>query len=223
MHCGEPGLHCRYSPCGRVAPFELGIISHAESYQGKMATLGVEQGLSRMSIASQAAGLLLVAVLSKHPLLEEVPVSPARYSRSLCRISHPSLAYEADSERRPEPGTDPPPREAWPLCPHCPQRSQRQPSRCAQESPPHAAAQGDWYKIVHFPDRRFRNPMGETDPATKIELSRHFAAGYLLTNLLQAEPAVDDTVELLLGWLAGQARRRAQSRRPGPLLHVHDL
>lgn len=60
---------------------------------------------------------------------------------------------------------------------------------------------GDWYKIVHFPDRRFRNPMGETDPATKIELSRHLAAGYLLTNLLQAEPAVDDTVELLLGWL----------------------
>lgn len=59
---------------------------------------------------------------------------------------------------------------------------------------------GDWYKIVHFPDRRFRNPMGETDPATKNELSRHLAAGYLLTNLLQAEPAVDETVELLLAW-----------------------
>ncbi|KAJ0117715.1 Pisatin demethylase [Diaporthe amygdali] len=60
---------------------------------------------------------------------------------------------------------------------------------------------GDWYKIVHFPDRRFKNPMGETDPATKNELSKHVASGYLLSNLLQAEPAVDDTIELLLGWL----------------------
>ena len=52
--------------------------------------------------------------------------------------------------------------------------------------------------------------MGETDPATKIKLSRHLAAGYLLTNLLQAEPAVDDTVELLLGWLD----RHADKHRP---------
>ncbi|KKY36709.1 putative benzoate 4-monooxygenase cytochrome p450 [Diaporthe ampelina] len=57
---------------------------------------------------------------------------------------------------------------------------------------------------------RLRNPMGETDPATKIKLSRHLAAGYLLTNLLQAEPAVDDTVELLLGWLD----RHADKHRP---------
>ncbi|ROW09024.1 hypothetical protein VMCG_02856 [Cytospora schulzeri] len=69
---------------------------------------------------------------------------------------------------------------------------------------------GDWYKIVHFPDRRFKNAMGETDPATKSELSRHLASGYLLGNLLQAEAAIDDTVELLLGWLD----RHADERRP---------
>lgn len=69
---------------------------------------------------------------------------------------------------------------------------------------------GDWYKVVHFPDRRFRNAMGETDPAAKNELSRHLAAGYLLSNVLQAEPAVDDAVELLLGWLD----RHADERRP---------
>ncbi|KUI71583.1 Pisatin demethylase [Cytospora mali] len=69
---------------------------------------------------------------------------------------------------------------------------------------------GDWYKIVHFPDRRFKNAMGETDPATKNELSRHLASGYLLSSVLQAEPAIDETVELLLGWLD----KHADERRP---------
>lgn len=69
---------------------------------------------------------------------------------------------------------------------------------------------GDWYKMMHFPDRRFKNAMGETDPATKNELSRHLASGYLLSNVLQAEPAIDDTVELLLGWLD----QHADERRP---------
>jgi cytochrome P450 len=60
---------------------------------------------------------------------------------------------------------------------------------------------GSWYKIVHFPDARFRNPMGATDPREKNELSKHLAAGYTLTNLLQAEPALDATVAQLLDWL----------------------
>ncbi|ROW02698.1 hypothetical protein VSDG_01937 [Cytospora chrysosperma] len=74
---------------------------------------------------------------------------------------------------------------------------------------------GDWYKIVHYPDRRFKNAMGETDPAAKNELSRHLAAGYLLSNVLQAEPAVDGAVELLLGWLD----RHADERKPVDLDH----
>lgn len=93
---------------------------------------------------------------------------------------------------------------------------------------------GDWYKIVHFPDKRFKNAskmrsipflrfsfhaydkvilrqkmlsltqfltVGETDPAKKNELSRHLASGYLLSNLLKSEPAIDSTIELLIQWL----------------------
>lgn len=58
--------------------------------------------------------------------------------------------------------------------------------------------------------------MGETDPATKVELSRHLASGYLLSNLLQSEPAIDDTVELLLGWM-DQAADEGQSIEPDQL------
>lgn len=59
--------------------------------------------------------------------------------------------------------------------------------------------------------------MGETDPATKIELSRHTASGYLFSNLLQSEPAVDSTVELLLGWL-DRAAEEGQPIEPNKLL-----
>lgn len=58
--------------------------------------------------------------------------------------------------------------------------------------------------------------MGETDPATKIELSRHLASGYLLSNLLQSEPAMDDTVELLLGWM-DKAAEEGQPIEPDQL------
>lgn len=43
--------------------------------------------------------------------------------------------------------------------------------------------------------------MGETDPATKNELSRHLASGYALSSILESEPAIDNMIELLLGWL----------------------
>ena len=57
---------------------------------------------------------------------------------------------------------------------------------------------GDWYKIVAFPDGRFENPRSATDPKVKNELSRHLAPAYTLSNLLQNERDINQTIELLL-------------------------
>ncbi|EER40302.1 benzoate 4-monooxygenase cytochrome P450 [Histoplasma capsulatum H143] len=58
-----------------------------------------------------------------------------------------------------------------------------------------------WYKIIAFPDGRFENPMSATDPKVKLELSKHLAPAYTLSNLLINEPSVSETIKLLLGWL----------------------
>lgn len=60
---------------------------------------------------------------------------------------------------------------------------------------------GNWYKVIAFPDGRFQNPMSATDPAVKNELSRHLAPAYTLSNLIQSETNIGETVELLCGWL----------------------
>lgn len=167
---------------------------------------GHEQSVDRLAGRGATAGGHI-----EHLLLEKVPLSPARHPRALFCIVHPPLAHE----RRILKGDQNlelirlhekrghfvriAPNEVSVSHPDALKKILLTPLR-----------KGDWYKIVHFPDRRYRNPMGETDPATKNELSRHLAAGYLLTNLLQAEPAVDDTVELLLGWLD----RHAEERKP---------
>lgn len=57
--------------------------------------------------------------------------------------------------------------------------------------------------------------MGATDPATKNELSRHLAAGYLLSNILKAEPAMDSMISLLLDWL----NQHADAHKP---IHLND-
>ncbi|KAK8087755.1 hypothetical protein PG997_002716 [Apiospora hydei] len=59
----------------------------------------------------------------------------------------------------------------------------------------------EWYKIATFPDGRFFNTFAETNPKTKMELTRHIAPGYTMTNLLQAEQAIDSNIVLLLDWL----------------------
>ncbi|KAK8867562.1 cytochrome P450 E-class group I [Apiospora arundinis] len=59
----------------------------------------------------------------------------------------------------------------------------------------------DWYKIATFPDGRFLNPFAATDPKIKNELSRHVAPAYTLSNVLQSEEAINNTIALLLGWL----------------------
>lgn len=60
---------------------------------------------------------------------------------------------------------------------------------------------GSWYKVIAFPDGRFENPMSATDPKVKNELSKHLAPAYTLSNLLQNESNISQTIELLLGWL----------------------
>ncbi|KAK0648618.1 cytochrome P450 [Cercophora newfieldiana] len=60
---------------------------------------------------------------------------------------------------------------------------------------------GFWYKVIAFPDGRFQNPMSATDPAIKNELSRHLAPAYTLSNLIQSETSLGETIDLLCGWL----------------------
>ncbi|KAK6074257.1 cytochrome p450 oxidoreductase [Seiridium cupressi] len=57
---------------------------------------------------------------------------------------------------------------------------------------------GTMYKMSTFPDWRYENPMSITDPKRKVELSKHFASGYTLTNALKSEVAIDGLVVLLL-------------------------
>lgn len=57
--------------------------------------------------------------------------------------------------------------------------------------------------------------MGETDPATKNELSRHLSSGYLLSNVLKSELAINNTITLLLDWL----NQHADEQKPIHLDH----
>ncbi|KAK4159610.1 cytochrome P450 [Cladorrhinum sp. PSN259] len=58
-----------------------------------------------------------------------------------------------------------------------------------------------WYEMTAIPDYRFQTPMSTTDPKRKVERSRHFAAGYSLTNVLHNEAAIDSVISLFLGHL----------------------
>ncbi|ORY67113.1 benzoate 4-monooxygenase cytochrome P450 [Pseudomassariella vexata] len=64
---------------------------------------------------------------------------------------------------------------------------------------------GSWYKVVTFPDGRFQNPMSATDPKVKNKLSRHLAPGFVLSNMLLSEQAINQTIHSLLGWLSEYA------------------
>lgn len=165
-----------------------------------MMTFHAGQDVSRMPTASQAVGLLLVVLLTilfRRRYLSPLRDIPGPFVASFTRLWHMRRILKGDQNlelirlhEKHGHFVRIAPNEVSVSHPDALKKILLTPLR-----------KGDWYKIVHFPDRRFRNPMGETDPATKNELSRHLAAGYLLTNQLQAEPAVDDTVELLLGWL----------------------
>ncbi|KAK2471841.1 hypothetical protein H9L39_16524 [Fusarium oxysporum f. sp. albedinis] len=67
---------------------------------------------------------------------------------------------------------------------------------------------GDWYSVTAVPDYRFQNPMSTTNPKMKKALSKHFAPGYALSQVLKREPDVDDNIEHLLGWVEKYAEDR---------------
>ena len=50
--------------------------------------------------------------------------------------------------------------------------------------------------------------MSITDPKKKVERSRHFAAGYTMSNLLQNEDAIDGVIDLFLSWLDRSAESK---------------
>ncbi|KAK8043747.1 hypothetical protein PG994_012585 [Apiospora phragmitis] len=101
----------------------------------------------------------------------------------------------------------------------------------------------EWYKIATFPvglltlhpdwrlprsypdtdelmqDGRFFNTFAETNPKAKMELTRHIAPGYTMSNLLQAEQAIDANIAMLLR-LVGPLRRERRSDQAGRLLTV---
>ncbi|EWY80070.1 hypothetical protein FOYG_16863 [Fusarium oxysporum NRRL 32931] len=67
---------------------------------------------------------------------------------------------------------------------------------------------GDWYRVTAVPDCRFQNPMSTTDPKKKKALSKHFAPGYALSQVLKREPDVDKNIEYLLRWVEKHAEDR---------------
>ncbi|EXL39377.1 hypothetical protein FOCG_18016 [Fusarium oxysporum f. sp. radicis-lycopersici 26381] len=67
---------------------------------------------------------------------------------------------------------------------------------------------GDWYRVTAVPDCRFQNPMSTTDPKKKKALSKHFAPGYTLSQVLKKEPDVDKNIEYLLRWVEKHAEDR---------------
>ncbi|KAH7635927.1 hypothetical protein B0T09DRAFT_317641 [Sordaria sp. MPI-SDFR-AT-0083] len=53
----------------------------------------------------------------------------------------------------------------------------------------------NWYKFLSIPDYRYQTPMSTTDPKKKAERSRHLAAGYTMSNLLQTEDSIDNVID----------------------------
>lgn len=71
-------------------------------------------------------------------------------------------------------------------------------------------SQGHWYKMMRFPDWRFRTPMSELDPKAKVELSRQLASAYAMSNVIKSEEQVSGLVAKLLGWMD----KHAESEEP---------
>lgn len=57
--------------------------------------------------------------------------------------------------------------------------------------------QGDWYQIFSLPDSRYVNQMSEVDPKRHIAKTKNVASGYAFSNVITAEPYVDDALRLL--------------------------
>ncbi|KAH8680550.1 cytochrome P450 [Xylariales sp. PMI_506] len=60
---------------------------------------------------------------------------------------------------------------------------------------------GHWYKMMRFPDWRFRTPMSVLEPRAKVELSKQLASAYAMTNVIKSEEHITVQIEGLLQWL----------------------
>ena len=54
-----------------------------------------------------------------------------------------------------------------------------------------------WYKIFNIPDSRYLNQMGECIAARHVQKQKNIAAGYAMSNLIKAEPQINEAIELL--------------------------
>ncbi|KAK6219177.1 hypothetical protein LQW54_002426 [Pestalotiopsis sp. IQ-011] len=69
---------------------------------------------------------------------------------------------------------------------------------------------GHWYKMMRFPDWRFRTPMSVLEPKGKVELSKQLASAYAMSNVVKNEEQISTLVERLLHWLD----KFSESREP---------
>ncbi|KAM0808970.1 putative Cytochrome P450 [Seiridium cardinale] len=60
-----------------------------------------------------------------------------------------------------------------------------------------------WYSFFALAGPSYQSPFSTIDPARKAELTRNYAAGFSLSNILRNEEAMNDTVGLLLDRLNG--------------------
>lgn len=61
--------------------------------------------------------------------------------------------------------------------------------------------QGNWYKIVCFPDYRFSTPFSMLEPKDKNECAKYLSKGYLQHNVIKSEPAMDENISKFFGWV----------------------
>ncbi|ETS80355.1 hypothetical protein PFICI_07884 [Pestalotiopsis fici W106-1] len=60
---------------------------------------------------------------------------------------------------------------------------------------------GHWYKMMRFPDWRFRTAFSVLEPKAKIELSKQLASAYAMSNVIKNEEQINALIERLMQWL----------------------
>ncbi|KAI1879725.1 hypothetical protein JX265_002679 [Neoarthrinium moseri] len=60
---------------------------------------------------------------------------------------------------------------------------------------------GHWYKMMRFPDWRFRTAMSVLDPKDKVEISKQLASAYAMSNVIKSEGHITALIGRLLEWL----------------------
>ncbi|KAK7743306.1 Ras-related protein Rab-4A [Diatrype stigma] len=60
---------------------------------------------------------------------------------------------------------------------------------------------GNWYRISSLPDYTHKAPFSMVDPREAKEAKKYLLTGYLQHNVLQSEPAMDESIKKLLAWM----------------------